>query len=125
MGGGGHSSADSSSEPHQLPPGVAHAPGPGELCSLVGVRRLQQVEAAVSVRLSQRADAGSVFRGWGGGCSGPGACAVKADADRTVWADFGARRTLTVTVSGSGSVTSAPAGISCPGACSAGFADGA
>jgi hypothetical protein len=45
---------------------------------------------------------------------------VRGAADITVTSEV-LRRTLTVTVSGEGSVTSEPAGIDCPGACSADF----
>jgi len=41
-----------------------------------------------TVDLSQEAGAGSVFVGWGGGCSGPGACSVTVKGDVTVWANF-------------------------------------
>jgi hypothetical protein len=41
-----------------------------------------------TVALSQQADPGSVFVGWGGGCSGPGACSVTVKGDLTVWANF-------------------------------------
>ena len=65
------------------------------------------------------------FTGWsGGGCGGTGACAVKMYSDITVTATF-ARITPTLSVSkagsGSGTVTSEPAGIQCGGNCSATF----
>src|SRR6267378_4131180 len=41
-----------------------------------------------AVALSQEADAGSVFVGWGGACSGPGACSLTVNGDVTVWANF-------------------------------------
>jgi hypothetical protein len=46
--------------------------------------------------------------------------------DHAVTATFQLARTLAVTLAGAGSgtVTSTPAGISCPGTCSVGFADG-
>ncbi|MHB8835966.1 MAG: InlB B-repeat-containing protein [Candidatus Methylomirabilia bacterium] len=40
------------------------------------------------VNLAQAPDAGSLFTGWGGDCSGAGACAVTMTADRTVVATF-------------------------------------
>ncbi|MBE7447922.1 MAG: hypothetical protein HS111_03225 [Kofleriaceae bacterium] len=52
---------------------------------------------------------------WGGACSG-GTCSVTMTQDRTVTANFKRTdKTLTVTVSGTGTVTSSPAGINAPG----------
>jgi hypothetical protein len=69
--------------------------------------------------------AGSVFAGWsGGGCTGVGACTVPVTGAMNVSAAF----TLTthlLTVAragtGSGSVTSTPAGISCGAGCTASY----
>lgn len=80
------------------------------------------VPGGTAVSLTPRADPGSAFRGWGGGCSGPGGCSFSATADRTVFVDFALSHTLTVTVAGAGSVISSPAGINCPGVCAAPFA---
>ena len=73
------------------------------------------------VMLSQTAGTGSTFAGWGGGvCSGTGACMVTMDMARTVTATF-TLNTYTLTVSpggtGSGTVSSSPAGISCGADC--------
>ena len=66
-------------------------------------------------------DAG-VFAGWsGGGCSGTGDCVVTVTAATEVTATFDPVETLTVTVTGAGSVSSSPAGIDCPGTCSASY----
>jgi len=79
-----------------------------------------------SVVLTATASFGSVFSGWsGGGCSGTGTCTVALNADTEVTAAFtSAPQTYTLTVStgtssttGSGTVTSVPAGISCPADC--------
>lgn len=73
------------------------------------------------VTLTAAAAAGSEFRGWsGGGCSGTGACTVTMDQARAVAATFVARHLLTVSTdgSGTGSVTSVPAGIACGSDCS-------
>lgn len=71
------------------------------------------------VDLTATADLGSSFAGWSGACTGTGACSVLMDADKSVTATFQtASFTLDVTVTGSGSVTSSPAGIDCPGDCS-------
>ncbi len=71
------------------------------------------------VTLTASAAGGSTFSGWsGGGCSGTGACSVTMSAATTVTATFTAQPqqfTLTVSKSGTGSgtVTSSPAGINC------------
>lgn len=71
---------------------------------------------------------GNVFSGWsGGGCSGAATtCQVTLTAATTVTATFDpAMHTLTVSLAGSGTgtVTSAPAGINCPGDCSQPYND--
>ena len=68
--------------------------------------------------LTPQADAGSVFVGWTGACSGSGACTVSMDAARSVSARFDLRRyrlSITKTPLGLilGSVTSSPGGINC------------
>ena len=78
------------------------------------------------VTLIASPSAGSTFVGWSGACSGTGDCTVTMSSDQSVTATFALEPTLTVTVGGSGSgrVTSGPAGISCPGTCSSSFAPG-
>ena len=82
------------------------------------------------VALTASPGAGSTFSGWGGDCSGTGACTVTMSASRSVTASFQAQgpsaQTLTVARSGTGSgaVTSSPAGINCGATCSASFANG-
>jgi subtilisin family serine protease len=66
--------------------------------------------------------------GWsGGGCSGTGTCHVTMNADKAVTATFTLQHTLSVTKAGSGtgSVTSSPAGINCGSTCAAAFDTGA
>lgn len=80
-----------------------------------------------SVALTATAAAGSTFTGWsGGGCSGTGTCQVTLNAATTVTATFQPNFTLSVTKggSGSGSVTSSPAGIDCGATCSHDYAGG-
>lgn len=84
-----------------------------------------------AVRLTASAAAGFVFTGWQGACSGTGDCNVAMNGDADVTAVFTAipppppaMHSLTVAVTGTGTVSSTPAGISCPGTCSAAFADG-
>ena len=61
------------------------------------------------------------FAGWsGGGCSGTGACTVTVNAATAVSAQFNTTRynlTLTKAGNGTGTVTSAPTGVSCNAAC--------
>lgn len=80
----------------------------------------------VLVTLTARPSAGSVFSGWnGGGCAGIGVCTVGTTASQTVVATFSAAGyALGVDVSGSGRVSSTPAGIACPQTCGFTFATG-
>lgn len=75
------------------------------------------VASATTVTLMPTADDGSDFFGWSGaGCSGTGSCVVSPTEATEVRAQFDLEsRNLTTTTSGAGSgtVTSAPAGISC------------
>jgi PKD repeat protein len=68
---------------------------------------------------------GSVFTGWSGDCSGTGSCQVTMNQARSVTATF-APGSFPVTVSkqgtGSGQVSSSPAGIGCGSGCQASFA---
>lgn len=65
------------------------------------------------------ADYSAFFLEWQGACTGSGGCSLTMDSDKSVDAQFGALGTpvvafpLSVTVNGSGTVTSSPAGISC------------
>jgi hypothetical protein len=81
------------------------------------------------VTLAAAPAAGSAFSGWsGGGCSGTGSCQVTMSAAESVTATFDVvpPETLSVSTSGSGSgsVTSSPAGIDCGSTCSASFGQG-
>jgi subtilisin family serine protease len=84
-------------------------------------------DAGTSVTLTATAAAGSRFAGWsGGGCSGTGTCQVTLNAATTVTATFTLQHTLSVTKdgTGTGSVTSSPAGIDCGSTCAAPFDSG-
>ncbi len=70
---------------------------------------------------------GSSFSGWTNGCSGTGTCTLTMVGARSATAIFDTQRTLTVAKvgTGSGSVTSSPAGVDCGAACTHAFAHGA
>ncbi len=81
------------------------------------------------VVLSAQPGAGQQFSGWsGGGCVGTGACSVALAADTNVGASFAPtpanQQALNVVTTGSGTVTSTPAGISCGTDCSENYAQG-
>jgi uncharacterized repeat protein (TIGR02543 family) len=77
-----------------------------------------------NVSLTASPATGYVFSGWSGACSGTGACTVGMTSGESVTATFALLETLTVSVSGSGTVTSSPSGISCPSNCSANYTYG-
>ncbi len=80
-----------------------------------------------SVMLTATAGAGSTFAGWSGACSGTGTCSVTMSAAKSVTARFNPttfQLSVTLAGTGSGSVSSSPAGINCPGTCSANFNSG-
>jgi phospholipase C len=80
------------------------------------------------VTLTATPSQGSTFAGWGGACSGTGACKITMSSNTSVTATFtpssGTQGTLIVSISGTGTVTSSPAGINCMPTCSAQFANG-
>ncbi len=83
------------------------------------------------VTLTATPDAGWVFAGWSGACSGAGStCTVTMDANKSVRAAFVRAQTrsypLTVRTAGTGvgTVTSSPAGIDCGATCAATYTDG-
>lgn len=76
------------------------------------------------VTLTATAASNSVFSGWSGACSGTAPCSLTLAAAENVSATFNpGTESLTVTTAGSGSgvVTSSPAGINCPTTCAASF----
>jgi hypothetical protein len=88
-------------------------------------------EEGKEVTLTATPAGGSSFAGWsGGGCSGTSTCKVTMSAAKEVTATFNLKPkpkfTLTVQRegSGSGSVTSDPAGIECGADCSEDYAEG-
>ena len=96
----------------------------GETCS-------SSFASGTVVTLTAEPGDGSTFTGWGAGpCEGTSTCTFTITAATTVVANFALSTinnfTLDVNESGTGSgaVTSAPAGINCPTTCSANFASG-
>ena len=80
-----------------------------------------------TVTLTATPGALSTFAGWSGACTGTGSCIVAVDGAKSVTATF-TLQTFSLTVSkagtGTGTVTSSPAGISCGGTCGASFNGG-
>jgi hypothetical protein len=87
----------------------------------------ETVPEGTPVTVVAQPDAGSVFSGWSGaGCFGTGTCHVVAGGSVAVTATFTRQMfPLTVSVAGSGRVTSQPAGIDCGTDCTESFATGA
>jgi hypothetical protein len=85
-----------------------------------------------TVTLTATPDAQMTFTGWsGGGCGGTAACTISQTGSVAVSATFAAipppspaSYTLSVNRSGSGTVSSFPAGINCGGGCAANFVSG-
>jgi len=82
--------------------------------------------SGTNVPLISQPAAGWAFAGWGGDCSGIATCVVSMTSARAVTATFTPTTyQMSVSVSGSGVVTSAPAGIDCAsGTCTVDFASG-
>ena len=80
-----------------------------------------------SVTLTAAAGSGSTFTGWGGACAGQNnPCTITMDVSRSVTAIFDVPMTLTVSLAGSGTgaVTSVPAGVSCGTDCTEDYPGG-
>ena len=104
---------------------VTSSPAGLSCTTALGVCTGQFIEGTL-VQLTPSAGPGSALQGWGGACTGAGPCSLTLGADESLSAVFIAVQTLSVAVSGSGTVTSSPAGLSCSaGSCSAQFAKGA
>jgi Pro-kumamolisin, activation domain/Divergent InlB B-repeat domain len=77
------------------------------------------------VTLTATPAGGWQFNGWSNACSGTGTCSVAMNSAQTVTATFvPSSFTLTVSLTGNGTVTSSPPGINCGATCSANFAGG-
>jgi hypothetical protein len=90
----------------------------------------KEFDEGTKVTLSQSADPGSEFVKWTGACTGSGACEVTMSAAKEVTAEFKLKATPKFTLkvkkegTGTGTVTSSPAGINCGATCSAEFDEG-
>jgi hypothetical protein len=85
----------------------------------------QNYAYATSVTLAQSSGAGSSFAGWTGDCAGTGSCVVSMTQSRSVTATFSSAAfplTVTKAGTGSGTVTSTPAGINCGADCTETYA---
>jgi hypothetical protein len=80
-----------------------------------------EFEQGTEVELTRSASPGSEFVRWTGACTGSGACKVTMSAAKEVTAEFKAKSKFKLLVqksgTGSGRVTSSPAGIDCGGSC--------
>ncbi len=83
------------------------------------------VDAGSSVSLSASADTTSRFTGWSGACSGVATCNMILTNDTAVTGSFVRQFDVQVSVNGSGSVSSSPAGIACGSTCTSRYDTGA
>lgn len=124
--GGGGSTSSSSSQQAQI---TVTTTGSGTVTSSPGGINCPgtctaSFNVGTTVALSATAASGFQFAGFGGACSGQ-SCKVLLSGNQSVSVTFSSLPAqVSVTVSGSGTVTSAPAGINCPGTCTAPFANG-
>jgi lysozyme len=84
-------------------------------------------DPSAMVTLTATPDPGAVFLSWGGVCAAQGSsptCVATVLGHRTATATFGYPLTVTRAGPGDGTVTSTPAGITCPSDCSHAFAAG-
>ncbi len=87
----------------------------------------QDYDHGTAVTLTPAADTTSVFDHWTGDCTGSGACSVTMNGVRAVTAVFTLKiRSLDVSThgTGSGTVTSSPAGINCGSNCTHNYSHG-
>ncbi len=80
-----------------------------------------------TVVLTATPQAGSLFDGWSGACTGKGTCTVSMTQARSVTANFSAEYSIEVIIfgDGDGRVTSSPPGVDCVSICYVSFPAGA
>jgi GH25 family lysozyme M1 (1,4-beta-N-acetylmuramidase) len=108
--------------------GGAIADASGRLSCADGASCSSLYSPADPVHLTATPDDGFAFVSWGGACASFGAdpaCSITALGAKTVTATFSYALHVHVKGNGRGSVASAPAGIDCPGDCSATYGPGA
>lgn len=92
-----------------------------------GVDCNESYTSGTVVTLTAAASPGSTFSGWSGACTGTGACTVTMDAAKSVTATF-TLDTFTLTTtrasSGTGTITSSPAGVNCGADCNESYTSG-
>jgi len=74
--------------------------------------------AGTMVTLTASPNSGAQFSGWTGACTGNSSCTLTMDAAKSVTASFAYPINITKAGTGSGTVNSSPAGISCGSTCS-------
>lgn len=100
--------------------GTITVSGPGQqLTVAAGQQRQAFFVYGAAVTVTASAAAGSAFTGWVGDCTGFAPCRIVANKSITIQGSFavGEKVKVQFTGKGSGTVTSVPAGISCPGTC--------
>src|SRR5208337_4679198 len=80
--------------------------------------------SGTSVTLTATPASGWAFTGWSGACTGTGTCMVNMTQDQSVSATFVQLFQLTVSVTGSGTVTSSDGNINCSTSCSHNYPSG-
>jgi hypothetical protein len=94
--------------------------GPGtQLTVASGQQRQAFFNYGATVTITPSAASGSAVTGWSGDCSGFGSCVIVATKSFDIQGSFavGEKLDVRLTGKGAGTVTSTPAGISCPGTC--------
>jgi phospholipase C len=128
--GGGLSSSSFPTGSFQLSVQASGAGGGTISSTPTGINCGQACSASFSsgtkVTLTATPAANSFFAGWSGGCSGTSVCTLSLTQNTSVTANFSASPVLTVSLSGTGtgSVTSNPSGINCGQTCQANFNSG-